>query len=87
MTLEEARNFYKFVSSYLVRYTFLMTDESLTSLGKRVPDLDNYENNNGIIDFNGNIDIQLYKYFGITESEKEYIENRVKNIRNKKEMA
>lgn len=86
-TFEEARNFYKFVSSYLVRYTFLMTDESLTSLGKRVPDLDNYENSNGIIDFNGNIDAQLYKYFGITESEKEYIENRVKNIRNKKEMA
>lgn len=86
-TENEANNFYKFVQSYLIRYTFLMTDESLTSLGKRVPDFGNYENNNGIIDFMGNIDEQLYDYFGITDNEKEYIENRVNNIRNKKEMA
>lgn len=86
-TQEEATNFYKYVSTFLIRYTFLMTDESLTSLGKRVPDLGNYKSNNGIIDFNGDIDTQLYNYFNITEDEIEYIETRVKNIRNKKEMA
>ena len=64
-----------------------MTDESLTSLGKRVPDLENYKDDNKTIDFNKDIDEQLYKCFGITEDEKEYIENRVKNIRNQEEMA
>ncbi len=86
-TKKEAVNFSKFVSSYLIRYTFLMTDESLTSLGKRVPDLENYKDDNKTIDFNKDIDEQLYKCFGITEDEKEYIENRVKNIRNQEEMA
>lgn len=86
-TKKEAVNFSKFVRSYLIRYTFLMTDESLTSLGKRVPDLENYKDDNKTIDFNKDIDEQLYKCFGITEDEKEYIENRVKNIRNQEEMA
>lgn len=46
-TYEEASNFYEYVSSYFIRYTFLLTDEALTSLGKEVPDLQDYTDKNG----------------------------------------
>lgn len=60
-----------------------MTDESLSSVGKRVPDLIRYNSQNKFIDFDKNIDIQLYRLVGITKAEKIYIEERVNNIRTK----
>lgn len=73
-TQKEAENFFKYASSYLVRYAFLMTDESLTSLAKRVPDIMNYKDSNGIIDFSKDVNEQLYKLFNISSEERTYIE-------------
>lgn len=80
-TYEEASNFYAYVSSYFIRYTFLLTDEALTSLGKEVPDLQDYTDKNGFIDFHKNIDAQLCQLFGISEDEFVYIKQRVDSIR------
>ena len=44
-TEKEARNFYQYVRSELIRFAFLMTDESLTSLAKQVPDVLDYSGN------------------------------------------
>lgn len=77
----EAENFFKYTSSYLVRYAFLMTDESLSSLGKRVPDFLNYTDANPYLDFHKPLDSQLYNIFALTEEEQRYIEMRVDTIR------
>ena len=45
-TYQEAQNFFKYAQTYIVRFMFLMTDEALTSLGKRVPDLMDYSDAN-----------------------------------------
>ena len=50
-----------------------MTDESLTSLAKQVPDLLDYTDNNPFIDFNGDINAQLYKLFKISKKSQEHI--------------
>lgn len=34
-TENEARNFFKYATSEIIRFAFLMTDESLTSLAKK----------------------------------------------------
>ena len=64
---QQAENFYNYVQSELIRFAFLMTDESLTSLAKHVPDIVDYSNNNGYIDFSGDINAQVYELFGIRE--------------------
>lgn len=80
-TKKEAENFFKYANTYLIKYTFLMTDESLTSLGKRVPDIINYKADNGFIDFSKNLDKQLYDLIALDEEDRAYIENKVKSIR------
>jgi len=77
-TQHEAKNFYAYAHSTLIRFLFLMTDESLTSLGKKVPDLGNYTNNNELIDFTKDIDSQLYKLFGLNAEEINFVEATVK---------
>ena len=57
---------------------FLMTDESLTSLGKKVPDILDYTDNNGILDFSKDLNKQLYKLVSLSDSEIAYIESVVK---------
>lgn len=86
-TKTEAENFYKYVKSYIVRFAFLMTDEPLTSLGKAVPDLQDYTNKNKIINFKEDIDVQLKAKtkMDLTEEEFAYIVNRVNSIRKEKE--
>lgn len=81
-TEEEAKNFYNYVKSYIIRYAFLMTDENLTSLAKRVPDILNYKTNNELIDFKKDIDEQLCRLIGLTNDEFRYIVNRVDTFRN-----
>jgi len=71
---EEAKNFLKYVESELIRFTFWMTDESLTSLAKYVPDIQNYKADNGIIDFAQDINEQLYKLFEIDENDQKLIQ-------------
>lgn len=82
-TKEEAVNFFEYANSYLIKYAFLMTDESLTSLGKRVPDILNYKSNNGLVDFSKDINKELYSLFKLDEAEITYIEEKVKSIRSK----
>ena len=84
-TKAEAQNFFKYAKSYLIRYTFLMTDESLTSLGKRVPDIGDYTANNKFINFSQDIDAQLYKMFELSQEDIDYIEQRVKSQRHGEE--
>jgi hypothetical protein len=52
-----------------------MTDESLTSLAKWVPDIENYKSNNGIIDFSEDINNEVYNLFGISSQDRAYIDN------------
>ena len=86
-TKNEAENFYDYAKSYVVKFTFLMTDESLTALGKRVPDLMDYTSNNPLVDFSAPLDEQLYRLFEFNDDEIEYIKSTVNNLRKKKEMA
>ncbi|WP_025878216.1 Eco57I restriction-modification methylase domain-containing protein, partial [Prevotella corporis] len=79
-TESEARNFYKYVKSELIRFAFLMTDESLTSLAKQVPDLKDYSDGNQYIDFNSDVTEQLYGLFDI-EAE---TQSHIKKILSKK---
>ena len=72
-TQREAQNFYKYAKSDLIRFAFLMTDESLTSLAKQVPDILNYTDDNGLIDFNSDINTQLYKLFDVGEESQKHI--------------
>jgi hypothetical protein len=71
----EAINFYNYCKTYLIRFMFLMTDESLTSLGKKVPDIGDYTNGNQLIDFTQDLNAQLYELFGLSEEESSYIED------------
>ena len=75
---EEAVNFAKYVQCNMIKYAFLLTDEALSSLGKYVPDILNYRSNNGIIDFDSNIDSQLYKLMKITDEEIAFIKSMIK---------
>lgn len=74
---KEAENFVKYCTSKLIKFAFLMTDESLSSLAKAVPDLLDYSDNL-YINFDNDIDSQLYQLFNISESEIQYIESIIK---------
>ena len=74
-TEKEARNFLKYATSEVIRFAFLLTDESLTSLAKKVPDLLTYSDENGIIDYNRDVNTQLYELFGIDEKNQLHIYN------------
>lgn len=77
-TEKEAQNFFNYCRTVLIRFMFLMTDESLTSLGKKVPDILDYTDNNGILDFSKDLNKQLYKLVSLSDSEIAYIESVVK---------
>lgn len=77
-TQEEALNFYKYAKTKIIRFSFLLSDESLTSLAKFVPDIIDYKNTNTNIDFNNNIDEQLRKKIGLTDDEMAFINNLIK---------
>lgn len=66
-TEQETKNFFKYATSEIIRFAFLLTDESLTSLAKKVPDSLGYTDANGIIDYNGDVNAQLYKLLGIDD--------------------
>lgn len=74
----EARNFYKYCRSMIVKYAFLLTDEALSSLAKKVPHFKSYENNE-YINFDKDIDEQLVRLIGLTEKEVKYIVETVNN--------
>ena len=76
-TYKEAQNFFAYANSELIRFSFLLTDESLTSLAKQVPDIMNYKDDNGVIDFSKDINKQLYDLFGIDTQVQERIRQRL----------
>lgn len=80
-TEEEAKNFMKYAQSKVIKYTFLLTDEALSSLAKWVPDILDYSDNNGLINFDEDIDVQLCKLINFNQNEFEYICNRVHSLR------
>ncbi len=80
-TETEAKNFLKYCQSTVVRYAFLLTDEALTSVGKEVPDIIDYTDNNNYINFNKDIDAQLVELLRLTSSEYEHIKNKVSSVR------
>lgn len=72
-TETEARNFYKYCRSEFIRFALLLTNEALSSLAKKVPDLLDYSNDNRYIDFSGDVNAQLYKLFNIDDKTQNYI--------------
>lgn len=42
---------------------------------KKVPDLLDYSDENGIIDYNGDVNAQLYKLFGIDDRNQQHIQD------------
>lgn len=78
-TEQEAKNFFKYATSEIIRFAFLLTDESLTSLAKKVPDLLDYSDTNGLIDYSGDVNKQFYKFFGIDENNQLYIKSILAN--------
>ena len=79
-TKAEAEHFYAYCKTYLIRFLFLMTDESLTSLAKKVPDFGDYTKANKFLDFTKDLNQQLYKLVGLKKSEIEYVEAKIKSI-------
>lgn len=72
-SFKEAENFLAYATSDFIRFAFLLTDESLTSLAKLVPDINDYTDDNGIIDFSQDVTSQLYRLFKIDEATQRYI--------------
>lgn len=80
-TEKEAQNFFNCMNTYIIKFLFLMTDESLTSLGKKVPDFIDYSDKCNIINFNDNLNEQLYKKINLTSEEIEYVKSKIDNLR------
>lgn len=72
-TQREAENFLKYATSEIIRFAFLLTDESLTSLAKKVPDILDYSDDNGIIDFEKDVNAQLYGLLEISPTDQLFI--------------
>lgn len=70
-----ANNFFKYCKSKTIKYLFLLSDESLGSLAKFVPDLNDY-NSLKFLDFSKNIDEQFYKILNLNDDEIAYIESK-----------
>lgn len=76
-TEKEANNFYNYVKTDIIKFMFLMTDESLGSLGKRVPDLQNYDDSS-IVTFDEHLGNNLNKLIGLSEEEITYIKSKIR---------
>lgn len=72
-TIDKARNFFEYCNTIFIRFMFLMTDEALTSLGKKVPDIMDYSSGNKLVDFTKNLDQQLFELVGLSDEEVAYI--------------
>lgn len=77
-TEAEASHFFKYCQTNLIRFMFLMTDEALTSLGKKVPDILDYTDKNSLIDFSKDLNNQLYRLVDLSDDEIVYIESVIK---------
>lgn len=80
---QEAENFLKYINCPFIKFTFLLSDEALSSLAKLVPDINDYTNGNGFINFSvpiADINAQLYEKYGLTDAEIAFIESKIKSI-------
>jgi hypothetical protein len=77
-TKEEAVNYFNYSQTNLIRFMYLMTDESLTSLAKKVPDIMDYTSGNKFIDFTKDLNKQLYELVGLTDDEIKYVESVIR---------
>lgn len=75
-TSQEAYNCEKYLQSTIIRFLFLMSDESLSTLGEYVPDWPSYINNSQI-NFSMDIDEQLKELCHFTDEEFDYIKETV----------
>lgn len=79
-TEQEAKNFFRYANSNIIKYAMLLTDENLTSFAKLVPDIVDYSDKS-FIDFSKDIDKQLCDEMGLSDDEHAYIVNKVKSVR------
>lgn len=79
-TQQEAENFFAYMKSNFIRYAFLLTDESLSSVAKKVPDFNNYSDSQTLINFHSDIDMQMYHLLELTQEEIDFIETKVKEM-------
>lgn len=83
MTKTEAENFFKYATCSFIKYTFLLADESLSSLAKYVPDIIDYTNESKILNFSCSTDElskQLYDKCHFTPDEIAFIESMIKSM-------
>lgn len=64
----EANNFATYCKSNIVKLLFILTGDSMSSLGYKVPDFINYKTNH-FLDFTKDIDTQLAKLFKLSKIE------------------
>ena len=79
-TKAEAENFYKYCKTSLIRFLFLMTDESLTSLAKEVLDFGDYTKKNPYLDFSSDLNSQLCSLVGLTKEEAKYVQRKISAV-------
>lgn len=79
---EEATNFFGYMKSNFIRFTLLLTGEALSSFAKWTPDILDYSEDSEI-DWDKDIDTQLFDLFDITDNERQLIINIVKESETK----
>lgn len=82
-TLNEAKHFFKYANTYLVRFMFLISGDALTSLAVLVPDFMDYTSKNKFLSFDSDLDEQLFKLFGLNKQDQKYIKDVIDNLRKK----
>ncbi len=76
----EAKHFYDYMNTCISRFMFLMTDEALTSLEKKVPDLGKYDNHS-LATFSKDPNERMHSLIGLSQDEISHVENKVSNLR------
>lgn len=80
-TEQEAENFFKYANCPIIKYAFLLSDESLSALAKFVPDILDYKNTSSLIDFSktvNEINQQICDKCKLTPEEVAFIESMIK---------
>lgn len=78
----DAKHFYDYMKSNFIRFTLLLTGEALSSFAKWTPDILDYSENS-VINWESDIDTQLFDMFNISESEKQLINKEVQDSETK----
>lgn len=79
-TLEEAENFYLWLSSDIVRVLLLSSSRRVKNFGTNVPVLKSYKNTTKEIDFTKNINEQLIAKYELSAEDLQYIDSTIKTL-------